>query len=435
MAATMGLASCDNWSPLLEKEGTVQLSDLAVNVTDNSRAGVDVSGYTVKILTSDDVIKGEWLYSEMPEVFSLPVGTNYKLLVYSHEVKAAAWEEPYYKGKSKNFDITENRITRVGTVECVLSNIKVQITFSDKLKSMMSDESYVRVEANSTHLDFGKDETRAAYFEYVENSTTLVATLYANIDGDDIEQSVSFDNVAEGKFYDLTFGVNDDFPVPDDYGGNIELGDDDGITLVLTVNEVNQEGNLEVNQTVLDEVARPDNEDPAEDPEDPTEDPEDPTDPDGPASDTPSTSAITFIPSEDLSLTGNNIPSEFGDESELAPGSKKAIVTINCPGGFAHIEVDIVSPYLTDSFLTEFGLSAHFDLVEPGTYEATLKGFGFAVGDEVKGLTTTDFDITGLVPLLGLSGDDTMVHKFIITVTDELGNTASQTLTFCEQPS
>ena len=71
--------------------------------------------------------------------------------------------------------------------------------------------------------------------------------------------------------------------------------------------------------------------------------------------------------------------------------------------------------------LSGVGLTSEFDLANPvknGTdYTEGLKGLGFKVGDEVKGETELDFDITTFMPLIFEAGD----HKFIITVKDENG--------------
>lgn len=419
-AAALGLASCDNWNPMLEKEGTVQLANLTVNVTDNSRAGVDVSGYTVVIKNSDGIVK-QWKYSEMPEVFSLAVG-DYSVEAYSHEVQAAEWDAPYYKG-TKAFTIQADKITNIGTVECRLSNIKVHITFGENLLAMMGDDCKVTVTASDRDsLVFSKDETRDGYFEYVDENTTLVATLTGTVNGEQIEVPYAFTGVETGKFFDLSFEVNEDFPVPEGFGGTIGT---DGITLKTAVTEVNQNGNVTVEDKLIEDVKRPDQEDPKE-----PDTPDTPDNPDNP--DTPD--AISFVPSEDLNLNGVNKPSEFGDGTEFAPGTKQALVTINCPAGFAHIVVDIDSPYLTEEFMEGIEFSTHFDLAEPGDYEAKLISFHLLSKDEVViGEKTKDFNITNLVPLLGLSGDDTMEHKFVITVTDLDGNVGKQTLVFREQ--
>ncbi len=417
MMSAMGLmcavSSCDTWSPMLDKEGTVQLSDMALSVTDYSRAGVETANFQVVIKHADGTTVKQWTYSEMPEVFSLPVGEGYAVEAYSHEVQPAEWDAPYYLGR-KTFNIEENRITNIGSVECKLSNVKVCIAFSDDLKAKMGDDCKVTVVSGKGGvLEFGKDETRAGYFAYDE-SMTLVATLSGTVDGEKIEVSQPFSDVKGGKFYDLTFAVNSLFPVPDGFAGTIGK---DGITLTLEVEEVSQEGNIENKQDLIDPGKRPDEE----------------QKPDTPDQGDPEDKAIEFIPSEDLNLNGVNKPSEYGDGSELAPGTKKALVTIKCPAGFAHIEVDIDSPYLTEDFMSQIEFSTHFDLVEPGIYEKKLKSFNFKVGNDVRGKPEVDFDITSLVPLLGLSGNDTMEHKFVITVTDANGKTAKQTLTFREK--
>ena len=93
IALSVGLASChdDNWRPDVSngKTGEVNLKSIGLEVSDaekvvnSSRASVDVSGYLVKITGSDGSSVQQWTYSDMPEVFTLPVG-KYSVAVESH---------------------------------------------------------------------------------------------------------------------------------------------------------------------------------------------------------------------------------------------------------------------------------------------------------------------------------------------------------------
>lgn len=406
-AAALGLASCDNWNPMLEKEGTVQLANLTVNVTDNSRAGVDVSGYTVVIKNSDGIVK-QWKYSEMPEVFSLAVG-DYSVEAYSHEVQAAEWDAPYYKG-TKAFTIEANKITNIGTVECRLSNIKVHITFGENLLAMMGDDCKVTVTASDRDsLVFSKDETRDGYFEYVAESMTLVAILTGTVNGEQIEVPYTFADVETGKFFDLSFEVNEDFPVPEGFGGTIGT---DGITLKTAVTEVNQNGNVTVEDKLIEDVKRPDQESPKEpDTPDNSDVPDNPDD----TPDQPDDKVIYFV--TDLSWT-DPIPVESG---------KTYSVDILSEEGIANLKVKIEST--NGNFIKSVGelMPTEFDLAYPGEYEEAFNSINLKTGTDVIDANDVLFDISELVPLLkGYQG----THMFTITVIDNKGNTKTGTLTF-----
>ena len=113
IALSVGLASChdDNWRPDVSngKTGEVNLKSIGLEVSDaekvvnSSRASVDVSGYLVKITGSDGSSVQQWTYSDMPEVFTLPVG-KYSVAVESHRQAKAEWDAPYYAG-SKAFEV------------------------------------------------------------------------------------------------------------------------------------------------------------------------------------------------------------------------------------------------------------------------------------------------------------------------------------------
>ena len=69
-----------------------------------------------------------------------------------------------------------------------------------------------------------------------------------------------------------------------------------------------------------------------------------------------------------------------------------------------------------------------FDLCSISGTEATmLQGFGFPVGDQIKGLTSKTLNIGGQLPSMLYNFEGT--HTFAFTVTDEEGQKASATLT------
>lgn len=96
-AAALMLTGCDDtWNAKLDKEGQLSLSGMGLDVvtteTIGSRAGEDVSNFIVTIKQGDEQIN-QWVYSKMPEIVTLPVG-SYTVEAYSHVVAKQGWDCP-----------------------------------------------------------------------------------------------------------------------------------------------------------------------------------------------------------------------------------------------------------------------------------------------------------------------------------------------------
>ena len=93
--AAFTFASCDdpNYINGNAEEGQLKMSTLGIDVdaSENivTKASVDVSGFTVRILDAKSgLLKNSWTFSQMPEVITLPVG-EYTAEVYSAPVQEA----------------------------------------------------------------------------------------------------------------------------------------------------------------------------------------------------------------------------------------------------------------------------------------------------------------------------------------------------------
>ncbi|MDE6311572.1 MAG: DUF4493 domain-containing protein [Muribaculaceae bacterium] len=421
-ASLLGFSACDdNWQPKGLDEGTLNMQGLGIDVSEiekiikvdasaSSRAeSVDVNSFIIRIQDASGAPVEEWSYASTPEIVTLKPG-SYKLEVLSHEVQPAEWEKPYFYA-SKDFTIVANAIERIGTLTAKLSNSAVSIRFDDEFKKYAANDVKVEVVANDEgRLEYGLNETRKGYFKILEGSSSMVIHLTGTVNGYDEDATLPIKDLEAGQHRIINIKLSTNQGQVPDETGTVTPGV--GIDMTVTDEDVDGTITMEEDIIVVKPEDRPDYQDPNE-PEDPNI-PEDPTKP-----------VATFTPSADLSLDGINNYNEFGDGSELAPGTKQAEVHIGCPGKFASIKVDIESPYLTDEFLTGVGLAATFDLATPGEFTTALVGFGFPVGDDVVGHTDVDFNITALVPLLALSGDDQMEHKFVITVTNQAGQKAT----------
>lgn len=404
------LTSCgESWepNPVSDKNGQLSLSSMGVEVSNAetvvSRYSTDISDFIVSISSAAGAAQGEWKYSEMPEVITLPVG-DYTITVKSHEVEKAAWEKPYFLG-SKAFTIEDSRITEIGIIECVLSNIKVSIKYDQSIVPYLGDDVKVVVVANDEGmLTYTKDETRAGYFEAIEGSSTLVATLTGTVNGYYETVENVYTDVEAGQHRIITYKLKGPNPVVPDETGTINPGE--GINVDSDYEVVDLNNDINESENVIPGT-RPGQEDPV--------DPDDPDTPDNP--DTPEDDPITFD-SETLSFDKVNTPLD----------GVSYIVDIHSEAGLSHLIVEIISNDLTDEMLRGVGLAAKFDLAYPGDLETALsESFGFPVGNEVIGQHDIKFDITEFVPLLNLYPGQ---HQFKLTATDANNIQVVKTLTF-----
>jgi len=400
----------DNWDPNVSRgEGQVSLKSLGIDVSEGadvieSRATYDVSSFLVKIYDAKGVAVGSWTYSEMPEVFTLPVGV-YNVQVESHVVEKAAWDKPYFKG-SKEFTVVNNDIVNIGVVVCKFANVKVSIRYSDILRPLLGSDTKVEVVCNDEGmLTYTPSETRTGYFAVVDGSTTLVATFTSTIRRQQVRLTKTFSNIAPGQHRIITFTAKTgDGTLPDETG-KIDLG---GSSIILDADIVteNINGNIVVDEDIIDGGTRPGTED---------------------GGDTPEPKEISMTPSPSLCFEPETI-----DASAWVEGTP-AYVDIHADNGFAHLFVAIKTtngPEQEDfQAAVDEMVGLNFDLAYPGEKEAVYSGLGFPVSSAVTGEGIKDlrFDIGQFVPLLGAYQG---THNFIITVEDKTGVQEIQTLTF-----
>ena len=133
-------------------------------------------------------------------------------------------------------------------------------------------------------------------------------------------------------------------------------------------------------------------------------------------------------------LKGLNI-----DERHTVVKGLSIDVVVSATSGIKNFTVQIVSDVLTPEQLGGVGLCDVLNLVEPTasystvdpTFDASgiaasLTNFGFPTGDQVKDKTTVEFTITPFLELLSFTGAGN--HDFVMTITDNDGNTTVKTL-------
>ncbi len=421
MMLAFGLTGCsDDPNYITQKTGSLRLSDLGCEVSTDevtmARAGADdinTDPFLVKIYDATGKEVYSSTFADRNEIITLPVATGYTLRIESHEVQNADWEAPYYAGEKK-FDIKENEISSVGTVNCTFKNIRVSVKYSDRLKRLMASDCKVDVACSEWDavMSFNHDETRSAYFKELQNSKTLGATFTGTVNGQKVTLTKALDNVEAGQHRIITFdvkGPNSD--VPDESGSlsltgegeGVKIGD--GLFLSASITTVDINGNVSVDEKGDSSAQRPGQEDPSGD---------DPIPP------TPGDDEIT-ITSPTLSFTQPMNPADYST----------AVVNIHAPKGTAHLRVNISTDNNNFKMAVEdMGIPLDFDLayVDPSSndYEQ-LQKLDFKMNDEIRGNTDPVFDISIFVPLLTAFPG---THTFTIEVEDTAGNKLAKTLTF-----
>lgn len=411
----------DSWVPEVEGAGEGRLNTQSilaeVNTVEDekkdedvtkkatSRSSIDLSPFLVDVVrTSDNANVASWTYATMPQLPTFAVG-SYEVKVRSRVLKDAEWSAPYYLG-SQTFDIRNGEVTDVGPIVCKLANVRVTIEYGPKLLEATGGEGFTITVTSmpGVYLQYTGKETRSGYFAY-NGQTTMVARFQGRVNGVDEDFSHVLENIAPGQHRKLTFRLNYNPNVPDDEVGTV---DGQGIIVSCSTKTVNVDGNVIQEEEIQESGDRPGQEEKPEDPDNPQPGDED---------------KITFT-SETLANdngNGNVLDDTPNNADDFGEGKKEAKIHIHSDAPIASLNVKIESNFLTESMLSGVGLTSEFDLANPvkdgKDYTEGLKGLGFKVGDEVKGETELDFDITTFMPLIFEAGD----HKFIITVKDENG--------------
>ncbi len=462
------------------KQFTVDITNATQNAETRSAAtradgtSQSVDTYTVRIIkTSTGEKVYEWIYSEMPEIVTLPVG-NYKLEAYNAEVADVAWDTPYYYA-SQSCDIAADKVTEPQTLVCKLASVKVTIKYTDALKKLIGkgDDVNVNVKLGSIDADFKYTETGAVYFKNFGTDSTITATFSGTINGTYINELKTVSTINSGEHHIFNFDVQ---TVPDP-GTRVGMISADGLYLTSSVTIVDLKRNITTEEDVIES-----------------------TDyirlsqntmtltADGTAKNvnvssseawTATTSDSWLQVSATNTAAGMNIPvaisaSENTTTSErtgtvtFRMGSMKtqltvtqagksadpvvqngpkitsadetslklntpnkvadvttAVVNIEAENGIKSFQVKISSTNSGfESAVGDMGL-IDFDLTQPGNLTETLDGLNLPYGDNVTNQKSVVFNISEFIPLLKpFSG----THTFQLIVTDNNGNTSSASI-------
>lgn len=257
-------------------EGQVLKTALDMSTTSDqimvtrAEQGVDLSNFKINFIKKGETVAAKsFTYSEMPDVVTLKVGTYTATAELGQDLNAE-WENPYFKGQSEEFDVEAYKITSfISPIECELMNIKATIAFDETLLAAMSPDSYVEVKVgDNPGLNFTSAEAtsgKAGYFKHT-NENTLVATFHGKVNGSDIVESKSYEGIAKGRWYKLTFKLHQNSGGDPTGGASGEIVVDASVT----TEDVNADVTLE-DDAPLDDSDRP-NWGGGDDPEPPTPD-------------------------------------------------------------------------------------------------------------------------------------------------------------------
>lgn len=396
LAAITSFTACDREkmdNDLKEQgEGSINLVSLKglsvdVSSTTITRASEEINtdNYLIRIYNADNELVQQWKLNELPEIFTLKVGT-YTIQALSHEVQPAEFEKPYYFAK-ESFTIVANKVIDLEPLVCRLQNIQVSVTYDDKLQALMGDDVVTTVSVGKVSLPFKKGETRSGYFQSNQEGTNVMtATMAGQIDGSPESVPYPIQNVRAGQHRIIKFFlkyVNDD--------GYLE-GGFTSLKLAIVAECTIIERGVIVGQ---EEEVIPD------------------PNPSGPEGMSPTIVGDGFNLDESLMIKGNE--------------GITVVINIAAENGISNLRVKIDSEILSPDVLEDVGLASEFDLAYPGDLEKGLKGLGFPTGENVIGATELKFDVSQFTGLLGNFDDGT--HKFIITVIDKYGRYEKKTLT------
>lgn len=353
-------------------------------------------------------------YANMPEIVTLPVG-EYTVRASYGENPVAAFDAPYYEGSSAPFTIEQDKITdEVAPIVCKISNVLVTIVLSDELKSVMENDCKITVKVGEQgSLDYTLNDVNAGrigYFRFVEGSNSLAATFSGTVDGGYTNETKAYDNVEPGNQYSIFFYLHD--AGAEGPGG---IGGDDIIKVDAKVTRDDLSRDIDDGEAEMTDDMRP-----QEGNQPGNQEPNVPDQP-GDETDGPTITAVEPISFDKV----NEIAEIVENDYEV-----KLIIRSEAEGGIAEFTVNIKSNTLSEEVLTDVGLSANLDLVNPGDTESMLRDLPLPVKEQVKGQHEVVFDITPFMSILASVAQEPDTHYFTLTVKDAEGKTTVKTIVF-----
>lgn len=229
--------ACDDDKNSLASTGYLYLGVEEDNstLTKSVKPVTDESLRVYLLSSSGDTVKtyDDYLEDVKGEKILLPVG-NYQVLVSSSQTAGAAWEAPFYAGKTEEpLEIKSGEITNA-TVTCKITNTKVTVSYSEKLKATFIDYCDT-VSTESGTLIYARDEYRAGYFV---SEGDLTARLYLkNKDGNEFTLQRVIRNIKPQYHYNLIYQLSNEGDGDEEAGADfdISVSDEDPTEINCTI--------------------------------------------------------------------------------------------------------------------------------------------------------------------------------------------------------
>ncbi|MEQ8556382.1 MAG: DUF4493 domain-containing protein [Cyclobacteriaceae bacterium] len=207
MLLSMGfiLLSCnrqDQESPEPTDFGYLSMN-ISVSITEEPASGrveaVPTDDWKVSIFNASDDSEAAVFdpYSTAPTEIQLPTG-EYYIEAHSNNFQEAAFENPYYFGRSENFTIDKEELKTID-IDAELANTKVAINYSANVTSTFNDYTgAVTVVSTGTTLPYVQGEIREGYF-VAEALSVVVDLSYTKLDGSFITRQFTANIDAQPK--------------------------------------------------------------------------------------------------------------------------------------------------------------------------------------------------------------------------------------------
>lgn len=379
--------------------------EVGILSTRATRTSVDVNNFDCSIINENSEVVLSFKYSERPtEAIELATG-DYIFKMVSGEVPAAAWESPVY-GAEKPFKIVRNETYPIKEIVCSLMQIVVSVSFAPDLLERLGEKTITTVSVGENSLEYTLTEKRAGFFlapEAVNSISLCIDGTYA-ADKENfkiIQMNKEVRDVKMGQYRKIHFFIEH----ADE--GNINLG-------------------VKVRDWVTDEIVPCNVADLVKEEEwiEPGGGNEGGDDP--------------VVPAEDPSIVWDK--HDISKREPIVDGIEVDLL-VSASKGIKEFLVQIDSDSLTPDVLSGINICDVLNLCHPeNSYdsrnpevfintEEALRNLQFAVGEDVLNKTFVKLSITSFMGMLkGVSGSDLKHHDFVITVTDNEGNSTVKTL-------
>ena len=200
-------------SNLADFQGSLSLDisfDILINETAYNEiiTKADPPNFDVKIFLTKDKVNPVLSFDKitaLPSEIVLDEGKYFATVSVGTEVNAA-FDSPYYYGKSEDFTIVGGEKTNV-SLSCSAANIKVTVAYSDNVKTKFTDYS-TTISNETGSLVFNKTENRAGFFD--KGNLQVVCSLKYGSDATtkEVELRKTISSPKVGKHYEVKIDIN-----------------------------------------------------------------------------------------------------------------------------------------------------------------------------------------------------------------------------------